>query len=45
MFALSAGFADGKIVGRGPVDTAIKSTETGSLRSCLPDHVSGDASG
>ena len=45
MFAPSAGFADGITVGGGPVDAAITSIETGFSRSCLPDHVSGDASG
>ena len=45
MFAPSAGFVDGTTVGGGLVDSAITSTETGFLRSCLPDHVSGGASG
>ena len=42
MFAPSAGFTDGTIVGGGPVDAAVTSTETGSSCGCLPDHFSSE---
>ena len=41
----SAGFTDGTIVGGGPIDPAVTSTETGSSRGCSPDHFSSVASG
>ena len=45
VFSPSAGFTDGTIVGGGPVDDAVTSTETGSSRGCSPDHFSSVASG
>ena len=36
---------DGTIVGGGPVDTPVTSTETGSSRGCSPDHFGSAAPG
>ena len=45
VFASSAGFKDWTIVGGGPVDAAVASTETGSPHGCSPDLFSSVAPG
>ena len=39
MFATSAGFTDGTVVGGGSIDATVASTETNPWHSCLSDNL------